>query len=589
MKGYNFVLSNFKGYKGRYIFALIAAIVYSFLILLPAVIIGEIVDNVLNNQNNLAQDERIALLWKYIIMFAGVTVLFTCMFIIIRQLCHRAAQHVCVGIRSQLYAKLQTLDLAFYMHNPSGEIISQMTTDVNIIYDFISTHLYVFVRDCAMLIFAFVILFIQSPVVMGILFAFIPVIALFTVILHKATRFLHKRLRDKFSDMNSYVNENLGAYRVVKAFAREDYEIERLTKESVEYRDMAIDNTRIRLNHATPLHIIAELMRIVALCACGIIILRAPQSGLTIGGLYIATNYVYTVVARVRELSTMISHFQHFNVSVGKVTALYETESDISSIEDIHSKDGKIHKIEFRDVTLILDNQMILDHVSFTVREGQTVAIMGPTGAGKTILISMLLRLYDPSCGQILINNVDIRQMDLNHLRKMIALSTQDVFLFSDTIDGNIAYSNPDLPIEEVKHFAECAQAADFIEKLSEGYDTVIGERGVGLSGGQRQRIALARAVAKKSSLIILDDTTSAVDMETESLILQELSKIKNKIKIIVAQRITSVVDADKILVIENGKITEEGTHEQLVENGGYYTSIYNISQQGSSEVVNNG
>ena len=586
MKGYDFVLSNFKGYKARYIFALIASVVYSILILLPAVIIGRIVDDVLENKNKLVYDERVELLWKYLAIFAGTTVAFTLLFLLIRQICHRAAQHVCVGIRSKLYAKLQTLDLSFYMHNPSGEIISQMTTDVNIIYDFISTHLYILVRDCSTLIFAFVILFIQSPLVTGILLLFIPVIVVFTTILHKATKFLHRRLRDKFSDINTYVNENLGAYRVVKAFAREDYEIDRLTKESAEYRDMAVDNTRIRLNHATPLHIVAELMRIVVLCACGIIIILSPKAGLTIGGLYIATNYIYTIVARVRELSTMISHFQHFNVSVGKVTALYETEADISTVEDIHSKDGRIHKIEFRDVTLILDNQMILDHVRFTIREGQTVAIMGPTGAGKTILISMLLRLYDPSCGQILINNVDIRQMDLNRLRKMIALSTQDVFLFSDTIDGNIAYSNPDLPIEEVKHFAECAQAADFIEKLSEGYDTVIGERGVGLSGGQRQRIALARAVAKKSSLIILDDTTSAVDMETESLILQELSKIKNKIKIIVAQRITSVVDADKILVIENGKITEEGTHEQLVENGGYYTSIYNISQQGSSEVI---
>lgn len=586
MKGYDFVLSNFKGYKLRYVFALVASVVYSLLILLPAVIIGKIVDDVLENQRKLGYDARVELMWKYLIIFAATTIAFTLLFLMIRQICHRAAQHVCVGIRSKLYAKLQTLDLGFYMHNPSGEIISQMTTDVNVIYDFISTHLYILVRDCSTLVFAFVILFIKSPLVTGILLAFIPLIVVFTTILHKATKFLHRRLRDKFSDINTYVNENLGAYRVVKAFAREDYEIDKLTKESSEYRDMAVDNTRIRLNHATPLHIVAELMRIVVLCACGIIIILSPNTGLSIGGLYVATNYIYTIVARVRELSTMISHFQHFNVSVGKVTALYETDSDISSVEDIHSKDGKIHKIEFRDVTLILDNQMILDHVSFTVREGQTVAIMGPTGAGKTILISMLLRLYDPSCGQILINNVDIRQMDLNRLRKMIALSTQDVFLFSDTIDGNIAYSNPDLPIEEVKHFAECAQAADFIEKLSEGYDTVIGERGVGLSGGQRQRIALARAVAKKSSLIILDDTTSAVDMETESLILQELSKIKNKIKIIVAQRITSVVDADKILVIENGKITEEGTHEQLVENGGYYTSIYNISQQGSSEVI---
>ena len=585
MKKNEFIMSNFKGYKARYVFALTTTLFYSLIALLPTVLIGRIVDDVLSNQYGLASDERTALLWKYAIIYVVVVFLQTSLFLLIRQICHRSAQHVAVGIRSRLYEKLQTLDFTFYSHNPSGEIISQLTTDVNVIYDFLSTHLYVFVRDCAMLVFTFVILLTTNGIVTALLFAFIPFIVTFTIILHKNTRFLHRRLRDKFSEMNTYVNENLGAYRVVKAFAREKYEVGRLTKESEEYRDMAVDNTKIRLNYAMPIHITAELMRIIALCACGIIILLIPDSGLKIGGLYMATTYVYTVVARVRELSTIISQFQHFNVSVNKVTTLYETEPDIDNVEHIESKDGKIHKIEFRDVTLILDGHMILDHVSFTVREGQTVAIMGPTGSGKTILISMLLRLYDPSCGQILINNVDIKRMDLNRLRKMIALSTQDVFLFSDTIDGNIAYSNPDLPIEEVKHFAECAQAADFIEKLSEGYDTIIGERGVGLSGGQRQRIALARAVAKKSSLIILDDTTSAVDMETESLILHELAKIKNKIKIIVAQRITSVVDADKILVIENGKITEEGTHAELVQNGGYYTSIYNISQQGSAEV----
>ena len=585
MKKNGFIMSNFKGYKSRYIFALATTLIYSLITLLPTVVIGKIFDDVLSNQYGLSADARTSLLWRYAIIYVVVVFLQSSLYLLVRQICHRAAQHVAVGIRSRLYEKLQTLDFSFYTHNPSGEIISQLTTDVNVIYDFISTHLYVFVRDCAMLVFTFVILLMTSGIVTALLFSFIPFIVVFTVILHKNTRFLHRRLRDKFSEMNTYVNENLGAYRVVKAFAREKYEVGRLTKESEGYRDMAIDNTKIRLNYAMPIHITAELMRIIALCACGIIILLVPDSGLKIGGLYMATTYVYTVVARVRELSTIISQFQHFNVSVGKVTSLYETEPDIDNVEHIESKDGKIHKIEFRDVTLILDGHMILDHVSFTVREGQTVAIMGPTGAGKTILISMLLRLYDPSCGQILINNVDIKRMDLNRLRKMIALSTQDVFLFSDTIDGNIAYSNPDLPIEEVKHFAECAQAADFIEKLSEGYDTIIGERGVGLSGGQRQRIALARAVAKKSSLIILDDTTSAVDMETESLILHELAKIKNKIKIIVAQRITSVVDADKILVIENGKITEEGTHAELVQNGGYYTSIYNISQQGSTEV----
>ena len=589
MKKYAFVFSNLTGYRFKFITAMIATVLNGFLALLPTVIIGWIVDDVLYNKLGLSRGDSVALMWKYIAILIAVTVATTTIRFINREVCYYTAQHVAIGIRSKLYSTLQTLDFAFYTHNASGELISQMSTDVNVIHDFFGNILYVFIRDCSMLVFTFVVLTMQSPIVSLMLLIFLPAIVIFALILHKTTKMLHRRLRDKFSEINSYVNENLGAYRVVKAFAREDYEIERLTKKSEEYRDMAVENAQKRLNYATPIHIVSEMMRIFALCACGVMIIAYPQSGFTVGSLTIFTSLVFTIAARVRELSVVISQFQQFGVSVNKVTSLYESMPEIDSKDNIESTMGKVRKIEFRDVTLILDGHMILDHISFIIRAGETVAIMGPTGAGKTILISMLLRLYDPSCGQILVNNVDIRDMDLNELRKMIALSTQDVFLFSDTIDGNIAYSNPDLPFEEVKQFAECAQAADFIEKLSEGYDTIIGERGVGLSGGQRQRIALARAVAKKSSVIILDDTTSAVDMETESLILKELAKIKNKIKIIVAQRITSVVDADRIIVIENGRITEEGTHEQLVEHGGYYTSIYNISQQGNLEVVSDG
>lgn len=586
MKRYGFVLSNFKGRKLRYIICHMMVAVNALLTLLPTVIIGKIVDEVLYKLN---VPNRENLLWQLVIALVSVTLVSSLIRFVIQYIIRESAEHAANNLRSKLYDKLQTLDTAFFAHNTSGEIISQMTTDINVIRDFFGAHTYILISDIFSLIFTFIILATNSVLVAGILFLFIPLIVVFTIILHNKTKFLHRRLRDKFSDMNAYVNENLGAYRVVKAFAKENHEISKLQKESTEYRDMAVSNAKTRLVFSLPIHLLAEFIRVFVLIACGVLIIAFPQSGITVGGLTVFNTMIFNIIDRVRQLSVIISHIQNVNVSVNKVTTLYDTIPDIESTPKIESSQGKIWKIEFRDVTLIIDNQMVLDHVSFTIHEGQTVAIMGPTGAGKTMLISMLLRLYDPSCGQILVNNIDIRTMDLNDLRKMIALSTQDVFLFSDTIEGNIAYSNPDIPIEEVKHYAESAQAAQFIEKLTEGYNTVIGERGVGLSGGQRQRIALARAVAKKSSLIILDDTTSAVDMETESLILQELRKINNKIKVIVAQRITSVVDADKILVIEKGRITEEGTHEELVEAGGYYTSIYNISQQGSEEAMING
>lgn len=589
MKRYGFVLSNLKGRKIWYVAAMSMIVVIAMLNLLPSVIIGDIVDEVIYKPGD---PNRIHNMWILIALLIGVTLGCTIIRSFTQLTLRENSEYLAMNLRESLYEKLQSMDSSFYSKNSSGELISQMTTDVSVIRDFFTHHLYILLSDIFSLVYTFVILWRESPIVTLMLFAFIPFIAVFSVILMKKTKKLHGNLRDKFSELNNYVNENLGAYRVVKAFAREKYEVDQLTKESEDYRNMAVFNAKKRLKYATPIHVISEIMRVIVLVGCGVLIITGvgtENPAVTVGSLMIFNSMIFNIVARVRDFSTTISQIQHFNVSVDKVTGLYNEVADIENPEKIESTQGKIWKIEFRDVTLIIDNHMVLDHVSFTIREGQTVAIMGPTGAGKTMLISMLLRLYDPSCGQILINNVDIRNMDLNRLRKMIALSTQDVFLFSDTIEGNIAYSNPDIPIEEVKHYAESAQAAEFIEKLTEGYNTIIGERGVGLSGGQRQRIALARAVAKKSSLIILDDTTSAVDMETESMILQELRKIENKIKIIVAQRITSVVDADKILVIEKGRITEEGTHEQLVENGGYYTSIYNISQQGSEEVDVNG
>ena len=577
MNSVKFVLDGLKGKRLRYYTSLVTVVANAYLALLPTMIIGMIVDDVL-------YAGKTELLGRYIVMLFGVALLFTGIRFTVRYNTARSAQHAAVNLRYKLYEKLQTLDADFFMHSASGELISNLSSDVQTINDFLGNHCYLFIRDVSSLVMTFVLLLQRNALLTLVLLIFVPVLVVLSIMLLRTTRFLHRRLREKFSLMNDYVNENLGAYRVVKAFAREDYENARMEKESSEYRDMSIDNTRIRLNRATPLHLVAEFMSIFALCVSGILIVRYNM--MSVGDLTVFTTLVFTLAGSIRNITTLLSEFQRVRVSMDKIYGLYTTDPEITSDSELDIRKGAIRKIEFRDVSLTLGGHKILDHIDLTVRRGETIAIMGPTGAGKTILISMLLRLYDPTEGQILINGTDIRDIDIAKLRRQIAISTQDVFLFSDTIDSNIAYSDPDLPFERVKEVAEATQAADFIEKLSEGYDTIIGERGVGLSGGQRQRIALARAVAKDSSLIILDDTTSAVDMETESMILSELAKIRDKTKIIVAQRISSVQDADRIYILQEGRITEQGTHAELVGLGGYYTSIYNISREGEQEVI---
>jgi ATP-binding cassette subfamily B protein len=276
----------------------------------------------------------------------------------------------------------------------------------------------------------------------------------------------------------------------------------------------------------------------------------------------------------------LINDIQRFHASADKIRELFNTESAINNAEQPDERDIN-GVVEFKNVCFGYENGEVLKDVSLKAKPGQTVAIIGPTGSGKSTLVNLICRFYDCSDGEVMVDNVNVKDIDLRALRAKISVAMQDVFLFSDTIEGNIAYGVPDAPYETVKWAAGIADADKFISSLPEGYDTVVGERGVGLSGGQRQRIALARAILKNPSILILDDTTSSVDMETEFEIHKTLKSFyNNKTTFIIAHRISSVKNADQIIVLNNGQIIEQGTHETLIDLKGYYYNVY-LSQFG--------
>lgn len=303
-------------------------------------------------------------------------------------------------------------------------------------------------------------------------------------------------------------------------------------------------------------------------------------------GEYVAfSGLIWAIANPMRNMGNIMNEFQRFDAASNKVMEIYFSEAEIVDKENaIDHPDSFKGKVEFKHVSFQYadGNLPVLRDISFVAEPGQTVAIMGETGCGKTSLINMIPRFYEPTEGQVLIDDVDVSEYKLYDLRKNIGLATQDVLLYSDTIEGNIAYGASHLTAEQVVKFARYSAASEFIAKMPEGYDTIVGERGVGLSGGQKQRISLARALAIEPSILILDDTTSAVDMETEKQIQHSLRELDfNCTKIIIAQRISTTKSADKILVLQDGRITEEGSHDELIAKKGYYYELVKLQTGG--------
>ena len=566
MTAFEWFYSFLRKHNRKMFFGLVLVTIISILAIVKPIVSGAIVDDVITA----GQYDLLPWLIALLILITIIRGVLRYWSQVIFETC---SQDVLYSMRDTVYRKLLQEDFAFYNKKRTGDLLSRQTGDMDAIRHFVAFVIYQVYENVFLFFFALIMIFTVSWQLALCMCIILPFAAAVTFSQTKEGRPRFQHIREQFSSLNTFVQENVSGNRVVKAFSKEDYEIQKFNKENDAYRDAELAAAEIWTKYVPLFEFLSNMLTVILMLVGSIMVIRGSM---TLGNYVTINGYLWMLMNPLRQIGWRINDIQRFTTSVEKIYATYSEEPDEKRPVSGIGKKRLNGDVEFRNVSYSADDEDIIQNVSFHIKSGQTVGILGSTGSGKSTIMNLLCRFYDVTDGEVLVDGINVKDLDLYNLRANIGMAMQDVFLFSDTVEGNIAYSRPDCPFEEVQKAAIMADADAFIQAMPDGYDTIVGERGVGLSGGQKQRISLARALLKEPSILILDDTTSAVDMETESYIQKQLSSIDHQCTIfVVAYRISSIKDSDVILVLNNGHIVEQGTHDELLAKNGYYATVF--------------
>lgn len=583
MRNFTKIVTLIRPYWLLYTTVILALIAGNLIKLVPPLIIRSIIDQGIPSGN-------MQLVLNSLLLYIGLW--------IIRGFCsfiqwygsENVGQKIALSLRQSLHDKLQTLSISWFAKTQTGSILAKLTEDVDIVQQFVCWSFLELITNVISVLGTVSMLFYLSPTLAAKALLTLPVIFFLVYRFNQVVRPAWEAIREQMDHLTSALQENISGVRVVKAFARENFEMGKFDKHNMIYRDKNISRARLEARYNPMMEFTSAVGIMLFLFFGG---LEYQAGRISMGDLLSFNMYLWEFMWPVRMLGFLINMLGRALAAAPRVFDILDMPVKIKDPEHPIQPEVISGHLRFENVSFHFDDDAateILSNINLDIKPGERVAIVGGTGSGKTTMMNLIPRFHDVTEGRITLDGVDLRDFSLETLRQNIGMVLQETFLFSTSIGDNIAYGSPNATVEAVKHAAEVSQAAEFIDTLPQGYHTMVGERGIGLSGGQKQRVALARAVLLDPKILILDEATSSVDVETEQKIQSALETVmEGRTTLIIAKRLSTIQNADRVVILDGGRIAEMGSHQELLSLGGLYKRLFEQQMFNRSETQQKG